>query len=469
MSKSPRCVLLFVLGWVWLSGVASAEGSPNMIIILVDDQGYYDLSGYGATEVNTLNIDQMAREGIRFTNYYAAAPICSPSRAGLLTGQYPRRLGNHVWVHRPDSNRGIPPESLTLAELFRQNEYATACIGKWHLGSAEEFLPRNQGFDHYFGVLHNLDGGEVGHFEDGAGVPVMRNDKVVTRPADPDLLARDYTDEAIRWVKEHVKQNQAPFLLYLPHTMLHNPLGVGEGFIGSSDWGEYGDAIQELDHHVGRLMQVLKDLEIADDTLVLYLSDNGRGPGRNTDQPIRGSKLTTWEGGIRVPGIIWGSGVGIKERGTSHEIVHAMDWFPTLSALAGIRIPNQVVLDGRDLSGYLTGRGNRATAFPSEPSLNSKIAERRFWDPGWEWTQAVPITQEEYLNAFFYHGSTGALAAVRSGKWKLHLHPSLVLYDLNEDPGERHPIANGSMKRKLRGMAILFQEEMARYAEARVK
>ena len=439
---------------------------PNVIIFFVDDQGYYDLSSYGATEVETTNIDRLAKEGIRFTDYYAAAPICSPSRAGLLTGSYPRRLGNHVWVHRPDSPFGLPPDALTMAELFQENGYATACIGKWHLGFDEQFLPQSQGFDYHFGILHNLDIYETLHFEDKGGIPVMRNQEVVERPADPNGLTQDYTDETIRWMTEHVEQSSDPFFLYLPHTMLHEPLGVSEAFKGSSNWGDYGDAIQELDHHFGRLMGTLQDLEIADNTVVIYLSDNGKGPGRNPDQPIRGSKLTTLEGGLRVPGIVWGPGLGIQEGVTSREMTHAMDWFPTLASLADIRVPDHVILDGRDMSSYLLGQENSVTAFPEVPSLNSNISYRRYWNPGREWIETQPISRAEYLNAFFYHGSTGELGAVRSGKWKLHLNPSPVLYDLEKDPGERQPVSDWKTIWKMRGFAAMFQEEMALFAQS---
>ncbi|HCK70582.1 MAG TPA: N-acetylgalactosamine-6-sulfatase, partial [Planctomycetaceae bacterium] len=287
----------------------AAEPSPNIIFILVDDQGYYDLGCYGATEVETPRIDALAGEGTRFTSYYAAAPICSPSRAGLLTGCYPRRVGNHIWVHRADSNSGIHPDELTIAELFKENGYATACIGKWHLGFQEPFLPHNQGFDHYFGLLHNLDPVEVVYFEGEGGVPLIRNGEIVKRPGDPSELTKLYTDEAIDFIE---KNKSGKFFLYLPHTMLHNPLGVSDEFKGSSNWDEYGDAIQELDHNVGRIMDTLQRLEIDDDTIVVYASDNGRGPGRNPNQKIRGRKLSTLEGGIRVPAIAWGPGMGLQ-------------------------------------------------------------------------------------------------------------------------------------------------------------
>jgi arylsulfatase A-like enzyme len=444
----------------WVAGLASPAGQasaspPNIVLILVDDQGYYDLGCYGATEVKTPRIDALANEGTRFTDYYAAAPICSPSRAGLLTGCYPRRVGNHIWVHRADSPSGLHPDELTLGELFKINGYATACIGKWHLGFHEPFLPRNQGFDHYFGLLHNLDPVEVVYFENQGGVPLIRNGEVVKRPADPAELTRQYTDEAIAFIE---RNKELPFFLYLPHTMLHRPLGVSEQFRGSSNWGEYGDAIQELDHHVGRLVDTLKEHRIDDNTIVIYLSDNGRGPGRNPQQKLRGRKLSTYEGGIRVPAIAWGPGLGLQSGAVTSEVVRAMDWYPTLATFAGIEVPRQLVIDGRDLSPLLKGQTKIVPSPAQKKSLNASVPLRRRWQPPGEW--AAIVTRDQYNDAFFYHGSQGALAAVRWRDWKLYLNPSLELYNLQKDPAESEPVRNREILRKLRGMAILFQDEM---------
>ena len=454
-----KCLIVLCLSVLSIQKGQAQNKAPNIIFILVDDMGYYDLSCYGADEVNTTRIDKLAEEGLRFTDYYAAAPICSPSRAGLLTGCYPKRVGNNIWVHRPDSESGLNPEVLTIAKLFKQNGYNTACIGKWHLGFLEPFLPRQQGFDYYYGLLHNLDYYEKVHFEDQGGVPILRNGEVVVRPADPAQLTRLYTDEAIKWIESSVEsEDSKPFFLYLPHTMLHSPLGVSDAFVGTSNWGEYGDAIQELDYHVGRLMDKLEELEIADNTLVVYTSDNGRKPGRNPDQPIRGSKLTTWEGGLRVPCIAWGPGIGIQKGATSKILAHAMDWYPTLASIAGIKVPENLVLDGRDLSLVITGESAEVSFSQENNSLNATVPLRRYWDPSYEWGEF--IDREEYLNAFFYFGSQGSLAAVRSGKWKLHLNPELKLYNLETDPGEQNPVNDQALKWKMRGMAVLFQEEM---------
>ena len=453
MSQLQNC-FLSLLFLALIPNWAEAR-KPNFIFILIDDQGYYDLGCYGATEVQTPHIDSMAKEGIRFTDYYAAAPICSPSRAGLLTGCYPRRVGNEIWVHRADSPNGIHPDELTIAELLKDNGYKTACIGKWHLGFQEPFLPRNQGFDHYFGLLHNLDPVETVFFEDKGGVPLMRNGKVVKRPADENELTKLYTDEAIDFIE---RNKEEPFFLYLPHTMLHVPLGVSEKFKGTSDWGEYGDAIQELDHNVGRVLDSLKRLKIADNTLVIYTSDNGRGPGRNPEQKIRGRKLSTLEGGIRVPAIAWGPGLGLSAGLESSTVTRAMDWYPTLATFAGIKIPQNRVIDGRDLVPVLKGEAKFVPAPGMKKSLNADIPLRRTWNPGGEWKEI--ILRHEYNDAFFYHGSQGALSAVRWRNWKMYLNPSLELYDLSTDPGETKIVRNRDIVRKLRGMSVLFQEEM---------
>lgn len=446
--------------WVLLLGLFftttfAAKDRPNIIFIFIDDQGYYDLGCYGASEIETPHIDRMAIEGIRFTDYYAAAPICSPSRAGLLTGSYPRRIGNHIWVHRADSPSGIHPDEITMGELFQAAGYRTACIGKWHLGFTAPFLPKNQGFDFYFGLLHNLDPIEIVYFDDVGGVPLMRNDEVVKRPADPAELTRRYTDEAIKFI---AADHEAPFFLYLPHTMLHNPLGVSEAFKGSSQWGEYGDAIQELDHNVGRIFESLKTHDLADNTVVIYASDNGRKPGRNPNQPIRGNKLSTLEGGIRVPAIAWGPGVGVRQGFESSAVVNAMDWFPSLATLAHIRVSSDHIIDGRDITPLLTGKTDDVPSADSGAALNSDAPLRRRWAPPGEFEPL--ITRDEYLDAFFYHGSQGALSAVRSGPWKMYLNPSLTLYNLDDDPGEKKPVRDGTILRKLRGMVIMFQHEM---------
>jgi arylsulfatase A len=433
-------------------GVAQVRAEPpNVVIIFIDDQGYYDLGCYGATEVKTPRIDRLAAEGIRFTDYYAAAPICSPSRAGLLTGAYPRRIGMETWVQRADSNRGIHPDEVTIAELFRNNSYATACVGKWHLGAKAPFVPNAQGFDYHFGMYSNLDPVEIVYY-DKDGPPILRNGEIVKKPVDPAELTELYTTEAISWIKS---KGEEPFFLYLSHTMLHVPLGVSKKFQGSSNWGEYGDAIQEIDYNVGRLMDSLKALGIADNTIVLYASDNGRGPGRNAKQPHQGRKLTTWECGIRVPAILWGPGAGIMQGEPNSKLISALDWLPTFASAAGIEIPeDHPIIDGRDLWHIVTG--------DHTPPLNADLPNRRRWEQGLEWSER--FTRQDYQDAFFYHGAEGQLSAVRSGSYKMHLSPQLTIYDLEADPGETTPIRDRDITRRLRGMAVMFMEEMSRDA-----
>ena len=448
MNRFFQAALFFYL-LLAASLVYSEESRPNVLIILVDDQGYYDLGCYGATEVKTPRIDGLAKAGTRFTDYYAAAPICTPSRAGLLTGCYPRRIGLEAWVQRADSKIGIHPDERTLGELFGEAGYKTSCIGKWHLGFAEPFLPLNQGFDHYYGLHHNLDPVEIVYFKNG-DVPIYRNEEVVDPAADPDTLTKLYTDEVIAQINA---AGDEPFFIYLAHTMLHVPLGSTEDFRGSSEWGEYGDAIQEMDHNVGRIVDHLEEIGELDHTYVIYLSDNGRGPGRNQTQPLQGRKLTTWEAGIRVPAIL--SGPGVSAAKVNSDIVTAMDWFPTLASFAGIEVPLDRTLDGRDLSGRLTDGQVEA--------INAKVESSREINIPLEWSEL--FTERDYRDGFFYHGAEGALSAVRSGDLKLMLSPGLTLYDLSKDPGEKKPMRSKE-SRRLRGMAILFQEEMRQNGRA---
>jgi len=407
---------------------SAAKGSntkpPNFIIIFVDDQGYQDLGCYGSPTIKTPCIDRMAAEGVRFTDFYVAAPICSPSRAALLTGCYPARVGLGNWVQRPDSRIGIHPDEVTLAELLRQKGYATACIGKWHLGFLPPFVPTRQGFDYYFGIYHNLDL-EADYLADEGGVPILRNGQVVKRPADPAELTELYTAEAINFIR---RSKSRPFFLYLPHTMAHQPLGISEKFKGKSEGGLYGDVIECLDWSTGRILDTLRQLDLDRRTIVIYTSDNGPGPGASA-LPLRGRKLTTYEGGLRVPCIAWGPGFVAGGR-VCRELVTSMDFYPTFANLSGARLPSDRVIDGRDIGLLL----------------------------------AEPDKAKSPHDAFFYHGNLGELVAVRSGKWKLFLNPQPVLYNLEEDIDEQHNVVKGNaaIVRELRDKAIAFQEDMCR-------
>ncbi len=418
-------LLAAVLTWGHGSG---AEPPPNFVIIFVDDQGYQDLGCFGSAKIKTPNIDRMAAEGMKLTSFYVAAPLCSPSRAALLTGCYPRRVGLGNWVLRPDSRKGIHPDEVTLAELLKSRGYTCACIGKWHLGFLPPFRPTRQGFDYYFGLLHNLDTFEASHFEESGGVPILRNDEVVKRPADPAELTELYTDEALRFIAEN---KDRPFFLYLAHTMAHVPMGVSERFRGKSAGGLYGDVIECLDWSTGQILDTLRKSGLDSRTIVVYTSDNGAGSPGASALPLRGRKLTTYEGGMRVPCVTWAPG-RIPAGKVCSELATAMDLYPTFARLAGAELPDDRPIDGKDIWPLLSGRAGAKS--PHE--------------------------------AFFYHGNFGELAAVRAGPWKLHLNPTPILYNLEMDVGEQKDVTRRhfDVVRQLRQMVIEFQEEMRRGA-----
>ena len=428
--RTIRSGLAVLLSLLSASAPASADVSaderpPNFIVVFVDDQGYQDLGCFGSPTLNTPNIDRMAGEGMKLTDFYVAAPLCSPSRAALLTGCYPRRVGLGNWVLRPDSRKGLHTDEITLAELLKTRGYACACIGKWHLGFPPPFRPTRQGFDYYYGLLHNLDL-EADYLADEGGVPILRNDDVVKRPADPAELTELYTDEAVRFI---TRSRDRPFFLYLAHTMAHLPLGVSERFRGKSGAGLYGDVIACLDWSTGVILETLRELDLEAQTIVVYTSDNGPGSRDASARPLRGRKLTTYEGGMRVPCVIWGPG-RVPAGKVCSEIVTSMDWYPTFAGLAGAELPADRVIDGKDIWPLISGAAGAKS--PHE--------------------------------AFFYHGNLGELAAVRSGPWKLHLNPTPILYNLEEDVAERNDVTRRhfDVVRRLRDLAISFQEDLRR-------
>ena len=279
----PRIVLLLALGaFVWTGCSLLKDGRPNFIIIFADDLGYGDLGSYGSTRHRTPRLDGMAAEGTKFNSFYVAASVCSPSRAALLTGSYPKRVGLHRNVERnrsvlyPGDKQGLHPEEVTLAEILKVQGYATAAVGKWHLGDQKMFLPTRQGFDSYFGIPFSNDMGEdVFADADLPALPLMRDEKVIETEPDQARLTRRYTEEAIRFIRA---SQHRPFFLYLPHTMVHYPLFAGEGFRGQSVNGPYGDAVEELDWSVGQILDTLQELDIDEKTLVIFTSDNGAAP-----------------------------------------------------------------------------------------------------------------------------------------------------------------------------------------------
>lgn len=379
---------------ILLAALPSLAAPKNFVIILTDDQGYEDLSCFGSKRVQTPHIDQLAAEGMKLTSFYTASSVCTPSRASLLTGRIPKRAGL-TNVLFPWSKNGLNPDEITIAELLKEQGYATAIVGKWHLGHEQRFLPANQGFDSFYGLPYSndmwiapemkvapdvvlkegytaekiqLDMDEIVKMKgkpDGSlkgKMPLMRNTEIVEYPADQTTLTRRYTEEAIRFISSH---NDQPFLLYLAHTFPHSPYYVSKAFEGASGNGTYCDTIYELDWSVGQVMAALKANGLQDDTLVIFCSDNGPAPAfyskdpRGSAGPLSGVKFETMEGSQRVPAMVWAPGL-IPAGTVSDEILSTLDLFPTIAHYAGAALPKDRVLDGYDLSAYLEGRASKS-------------------------------------------------------------------------------------------------------------
>ncbi len=345
-------------------GNASNENPPNVIIIFMDDMGYGDLSSFGHPTIQTPHIDRLANEGQKWTNFYVASSVCSPSRGSLLTGRYPIRIGLAGEKHRvffPESLGGLPTSEITIAEMLKELGYKTGIIGKWHLGHLQEYLPTNQGFDYYYGIPYSNDmdgvkwGLETFFAEPDINmwnVPLMENETIIERPANQHTITKRYTDKALEFIQEN--QND-PFFLYLPHSMVHTPLFASEDFLGTSKRGFYGDVMSEVDFNVGRITSKLESLGIDENTLIVFTSDNGpwhlmleHGGSAGL---LKDGKGTTWEGGMRVPGIFYMPGTVtpgvIEDMGTS------LDLLPTIASLTGAPVPSDRIIDGVDLSAVL--------------------------------------------------------------------------------------------------------------------
>ena len=403
--------------------------TPNIVIIFTDDMGYGDVGVYGHPTIRTPHIDEMAAQGQKWTQFYAAASVCTPSRAALLTGRLPIRSGmcsDERGVLFPDSAGGLPADELTLAEALKSQGYATACIGKWHLGHLPQHLPTRHGFDRYFGIPYSNDMNRLPDVDremqmnpkvEYWDVPLMRDEAIIERPADQTTITKRYTEEAVRFIRE---SSDGPFFLYLAHSMPHIPLFASEAFDGKSRAGLYGDVIEEIDWSVGQIMQVLRENGLAENTLVVFTSDNG--PWQMYDEqagsagPLYGGKATCWEGGMRVPGVFWWPGT--IEPGVVRDLGSTMDLFTTACKLAGAVIPDDRIIDGLDLCPVLFGH---------RPSPRDGL--------------------------FYY--KRRKIHAVRMGPYKLHLITtdvnnvyggftkleSPLLYHLDQDPGERFDIA----------------------------
>ncbi|MDP6044776.1 MAG: sulfatase-like hydrolase/transferase [Phycisphaerae bacterium] len=432
---------------------AVAKDKPNFIIIFIDDQGYQDLGCFGSPNIKTPNIDQMAKDGMRFTDFYSAASVCTPSRAALMTGCYPERVGN-LGVLFPRDNKGLNPEETTIAKMLKGSGYATACVGKWHLGHLKEFLPTSHGFDSYYGIPYSNDMGIAANMKLAKDivlreketletlkkykrnlVPLMRNKEVIEYPADQNTLTKRYTQEAIGFIKKS-KADGKSFFLYMPHTMPHIPLYVSPEFEGKSDAGLYGDCIEEIDWSVGQIIKTLKAEGIEKDTFIVYTSDNGPWNlrGNKTDKvkgnmnrriggsalPLRGYKFQKFEGGMREPTVMCWPG-RIPAGKVCGKLAGTIDILPTIAALSGAKLPEKKI-DGKDITLLIEGHSGAKT--PHE--------------------------------AYFYRTK-----GVRSGDWKFIDNK---LYDLSKDISESKDLAkeNPEIVARLRKLLEAHKAEMAK-------
>ncbi len=326
---------LLLLGVSLASAAASVPAHPNIVLILCDDLGYGDVGCFGATDIRTPNIDRLAAEGTRFTSFYVAQPVCTASRAALMTGCYPNRIGLFGALNH-ESNVGISSDELLLPQMLKSRGYATAIYGKWHLGHRDKFLPTRHGFDEFFGIPYSNDNGPLHGSQTGLPpLPLIENEKIVSYDPDQSQFTRLFTERAVSFIERNQKQ---PFFLYLPHVMPHVPIFASEKFRGRSRRSLYGDVVEELDWSVGQIMDTLQRLGLNEHTLVIFTSDNGPflsyGNHAGSAGPLREGKLTTWEGGVREPCIMRWTSVIPAGRDCS-EPISTIDLWPTLAGLVG--------------------------------------------------------------------------------------------------------------------------------------
>lgn len=368
--------LLTVSSWI-------SAAPKNFIVILTDDQGYGDLGCFGSTRIKTPNIDRMATEGIKLTSFYVAASICTPSRGALLTGRMPKRIGLARVGAPARPEIGLSSNEVTIAMLLKKKKYTTAIIGKWHLGHTEEFLPTQHGFDSFWGIPYSNDmsispGMKVApnvvlnegytldklradekliHSKAVKGkVPLMLNKEISEYPADQTTLTQRYTERAVTFINEN---KEKPFFLYLAHAFPHRPIHVGKAFKGSSGHGDYCDSIQEIDWSVGQVLEAIEKNNLQKDTLVIFTSDNGQAGAEGSAGPLRGRKTQTYEGGMRVPGIVWAPGT-IPAGSVSDQMLSTLDILPTIAHYTDIALPDDRIYDGFDVSALLEGRTSKS-------------------------------------------------------------------------------------------------------------
>ena len=401
-------VLNLLLVLISCTNKSKLTPKPNIVFIFADDLGYGDLGCYGAQDIATPNIDRLANDGIRFTDFYSGSSVCSPSRAALLTGRLPQRMGMNG-VFWPTSYTGLSPSEITIPEILKKSKYVTGMVGKWHLGHREKFLPLQQGFDYFFGVPYS---------NDMAGFSYMRGNEIEEFHVDQNYLTQRYTKEALNFIERN-KQN--PFFLYVAHNMPHVPIYASPEFEGKSDRGLYGDVVQELDWSVGAIINKLEEDNLLENTLIIFSSDNGpwlamKNHGGSAGI-LRGGKMYTFEGGMRVPTVAMWKGM-INGNSVSHELASQMDWFPTFANLAGVKLPDELTIDGKDISEVLFNTGKREQN--DYLFINGANLEGYRHD---DWKVKLP-----------FEGFAGS-------PWKnpVSAHDTL-LFNLKDDPGEKNDL-----------------------------
>ncbi len=406
---------------------SAPDPPPNFILIVCDNLGYGDVGCYGSKLHRTPHIDRMADEGMRLTDFYVTSGVCTPSRASIMTGCYPRRVSMHVdengrQVLPAVSRKGLNPKEITIAEVLGEQGYATAIVGKWHLGDQLPFLPTRQGFDYWFGIPYSDDMTAHPRRPTWPPLPLMENERVIEAPPDRNLLTKRYTEKVIELIEKH---RDRPFFLYVPQAMPGSTRApfASEAFRGQSANGPWGDAVEELDWSTGRILAAVKRLGLDENTLVIWTNDNGaprRNPPQGSNLPLAGWGYTTAEGGMRVPCVMRWPGK-IPPGSTCRELCTMMDLLPTFARLAGAEPPQDRTIDGHDVWPLLSGQAGAESPYEA-----------------------------------FYYYYLAQLQAVRSGKWKLYLplenkwrsfrgdtEPAPArLYDLEADLGETTNLAD---------------------------
>ncbi|MEM1324674.1 MAG: sulfatase [Bacteroidota bacterium] len=413
------------------------ERPPNIVLIFTDDQGYSDVGVFGAENIATPHLDRMAENGKRFTNFYVAQAVCSASRAALLTGCYPNRLGIHG-AYSPNVGKGLHPQEQTIAELLKPLGYATAIYGKWHLGSEPELLPTRQGFDEYFGIPYSNDMWPLhpwqGTVFDFPPLPLVENETVIDTLEEQSQITKQYTKRAVQFITDHKDQ---PFFLYVPHSMPHVPLYASDDFKGKSKGGLYGDVIEEIDWSVGQILATLEAYNLEENTLVIFTSDNGPwlsyGTHSGVAKPLREGKGTSWEGGIRVPCIVQWTGK-IPAGVVSDQAAMTIDLLPTIAQLTGAQLPDREI-DGRDMSDLLFSKDKVASHHEGYAIYYHRNELQAVLSGDGRWKLVFP---HRYRSLNGREGKDDGLPI----DYEQNMLDSLALFDLQNDISESQNMAN---------------------------